>query len=132
MGDYVVPDTRTLGLSGEGRTITIRKRLNYGERTAMYARMAQRGVSTDDGRRRVDGLRMEGAIITAFLLDWTLRYDDGTVIPIKGLAPDEMMDVINALEPETVTEIRDAIDAHAEREEQARLEEKKLPASASA
>jgi hypothetical protein len=128
MSDFVTPETRTLPLSGEGRSITIRRRLNYGEKTAMYARMSTTG---DDGRRKVDGIKMEIGIISAYLLDWTLRGDDGAVVEIRGLSPDDLGDVINSLEPEAVDELRDAIDAHVDREERARAEEKKVPAPAS-
>jgi hypothetical protein len=96
MSDFVTPETRTLPLSGEGRSITIRRRLNYGEKTAMYARMSTTG---DDGRRKVDGIKMEIGIISAYLLDWTLRGDDGAVVEIRGLSPDDLGDVINSLEP---------------------------------
>jgi hypothetical protein len=128
LSHFVRPETRTLTLE-DGETIVVRRRLNAGEQRAMYARMYVAGV---DGRLKVNSLETGMAAVTAFLLDWSLCDDAGEKVPIAGLPPEELAPILDGLDPNTFGEIRRAIDAHAEAEERARLEEKKLPASASA
>jgi len=129
---FVRPETRVLPLvldDGSHETITVRRRLNAGEQRAMFHRMYIAGV---DGKLRVNPLGTAMATVTAFLLDWTLCDDDGARVEIAGLSPDELTSHLDALDPETFVAIRDAIDAHAEGEERARRDEKKVPASSSA
>jgi hypothetical protein len=127
MSHFVKPETRTLRLD-DGETIVVRRRLTAGEQRAMYARMYVAGI---DGRLRVNSLETGMAAVTAFLLDWSLCDDAGEKVPIAGLPPEELAPILDGLDPDTFGEIRRAIDAHAEAEEQARAEEKKTRQSAS-
>jgi hypothetical protein len=125
---FVKPETRTLHLD-DGETIVVRRRLNAGEQRAMFQRMYVAGV---DGRLKVNPLGTAMATVTAFLLDWSLCDDDGQPVAIAGLSPDDLVPMLDALDPDVFSEIRRVIDAHADAQEQQRQEEKKLRASSSA
>ena len=105
---FVQPDLRVLPISN-GDTLTVRKRLNHGEQTAVFARMYATGL---DGALRVDPLKSGQALVVAYLIDWTLTNDAGDVVKIRDLPPDGVEAALNALEPEAFTEIKEAIEKH--------------------
>jgi len=115
-------ETRTLPLD-EGHTVTVRRRLNYGEQSEMFARMYAPGA---DGRLHVDVLKSDTALIHAYVLGWTLTDLDGAPLPCPAdLDPDGFEAVLRELDPEDVGAIKRAIDAHATAEAEARAAEKK-------
>lgn len=100
----------------DGDTITVRRLLTHGETLDQFARMYQTNPEGAfvyaEGRPVVDPLKTGDALIVAYLVDWTIRDDDGALIPIRGLSPDELADVIRNLDHESAVEIRAAIQAH--------------------
>jgi len=106
---------------GNGDTITIKSRLSAGEQRDAYARMYLAGI---DGKLHANPLQSGLGMITAYLLDWNLT-DDGEPVPIRGLSVAELESVLNSLEPESFTEIKQAIEAHEVRMAEARAAEKK-------
>jgi hypothetical protein len=128
MDYFVRPETRTLTLTS-GATVTVRRRLNAGEERRMFARMYIAGA---DGRLKVDPLQTGIATMCAFLLDWTVPGLDGAPVPIAGLSAEDLEPILDNLQSDIYGEIRVAIELHQTREEQARQEEKKLPASETA
>jgi tetrahydromethanopterin S-methyltransferase subunit A len=116
---FVRPERVTLPIS-DGDTITIRKRLDNGERRAMFARMYQAGVTP----LKVDPMKTGLGMIVAYLVDWTLVDEDGQPVPIADLSADDLAVVIDHLESADFTEIKEAIERHVEADEAA-LEEKK-------
>ena len=77
-----------------------------------------------EGTLRVDPLASGIAMITAYLLDWTLCDDQGPV-DIKGLSLDDLTNVLDNLDNETFTEIKNAVEAHEAAMIAVRLQEKK-------
>jgi hypothetical protein len=120
---FVRPETRTLTLS-DGQTITVRKRLSSGEQRSAYAKMFVVGV---DGKLHVNPLHTGTAIITAFLLDWSLRDDNGEHVDIRGIPTDELTTLLDKLDPEHFAEIKEAIEAHEATMLAERTQEKKVP-----
>lgn len=125
---FVRPETAILTISN-GDTLTVRRRLTAGEQRTAYARMYIAGV---DGQLRSNPLQSGIELIAAYLLDWSLTDDAGEHVPIRGLSADELTSVLDGLEPESLAEIRIAIEQHEERTKAAREQEKKLQAGASA
>lgn len=108
MSRFVQPDTRILTLAN-GDTLTVRRRLNAGEARARFARMSLAGV---DGSLTVNRLQIGLTTITAYLLDWSLRTDDDHPVVIRGVPEADLVAMLDALDPESFSEIRDAIEAH--------------------
>lgn len=108
MSRFVTPEVVTLKIS-HGDTLTVKRRLNSGEQRAMYARMYLAGV---DGRLRADTFKTGVAIITAYLVDWSIVDDAGTVVPIREKSVDEVTSVLDSLDQDSFLEIKQAIEAH--------------------
>lgn len=108
MSRFVRPETAILKLS-HGDTLTVKRRLNAGEHRARFARMSLAGV---DGTLNVNRLQIGLATITAYLLDWSLTTDDGAPVVIRGVSLDHLTSTLDGLDPESFTEIREAIEAH--------------------
>lgn len=128
MARFVVPDAVVLPLS-QGDTLVVRRRLNYGEQSAMFARMS---TLTGNGTREVDSLLVGIAKMGAYLLDWSLRDASGQPIVIRDLPVAVLETVLHNLDPDDAKEIRDAIEAHIDREDARRAEEKKTRAGGAA
>jgi hypothetical protein len=116
---FVRPEQTVLTLS-EGKTLTVKRRLNAGERRAQYARMYLAGV---DGQLRVNPMAAGLTLVTTYLLDWSLTDDAGQPVNIRGVSVEELAARLNDLEPERFAEIHAAIDQHedamaAEREQE--------------
>lgn len=121
MSKFVRPETRVLTLS-DGDTITVKRRLSTGEERAAHVRMYTAGV---DGAMKINPLQVGLALVAAFLVDWTLRDEDGEIVPIRGVSREELEATLNSLDPEWFHEIRRAIEQHEHDMLEARAEEKK-------
>jgi hypothetical protein len=108
MSRFVRPETRVLKISN-GDTLTVKKRLNHGEQQAAFARMY---VATLEGSLKVNPLETGMAMVVAYLVDWTLTDEAGTIVAIRGKSVDEVEAAVNALDPDDFTEIKTAIEAH--------------------
>src|SRR5262245_15102088 len=107
---FVRPEAVVLPISN-GDSITVRKELSNGERRAMFARM----FDFDATPPKVKPLQVAIATVAAYLLDWTLTDDTGQKVPIKGLPEADLIALLdNNLQPDTFTEIREAIERHVE------------------
>lgn len=120
MNRFVAPETQVLKIS-RGDTLTVKRRLNAGEQRAAFARMALAGT---DGALRINPLEVGLATILAYLVDWSLTDASGKVVPISGQAPDVVAAALNALDPGSYAEIREAIEAHDAAVQEAREQEK--------
>ena len=118
------PEVTVLSLTN-GDTLTVKRRLTAGEQRAMFARMYQ--PHGENGALSLNRMQIDLATMLAYLVDWSLVDDDGQPVPIRGLPPDEVATVLDALTPEDFKEISAAIDAHSEAMEAFRREEKKTP-----
>ena len=105
---FVRPDTTVLKIS-RGDTLTVKRRLTHGETIASYARMY---LASADGQRAVNPLQVGMAIVTSYLIDWSLTTDDGARVTIRDVSVEALEAILNSLEPESFTEIREAIQAH--------------------
>ena len=123
MSRFVRPDTRTLTLAN-GDTLTVRARLTAGEVRGQYARMYAHGAN---GTLVRNPLLSGQGVILAYLLDWSLRDDDGNTVPIRDLSADDLARVIDSLDLESYDEIKTVIEKH----ETDMLEEKKRTAPTS-
>jgi hypothetical protein len=123
MSRFVKPDTSVLTLKN-GDQLIIKKRLNRGERAAMFARMRAPGAGLE-----LDRVRMGIAKVVAYLLDWVLTEDQ---VPIRDLSDDERETILNGMDPEDFQECWDAIDAHELKVQEERDAEKKLRDGATA
>lgn len=111
------PDWKTLPIS-RGETLTVKKRLTSGEHREAY----NRNYTMDaDGRRQVNPLYVGVSMVMAYLIDWTVKDDDGAIVPIrlkrdltdtKGVSVDEQRATLDALSLEDFNEIKTAIEAH--------------------
>jgi len=117
---FVRPDVKVLTLAN-GDTLTVRRRINSGQQRAAFNRMYKPGA---DGKLHVDPLMTGIALVSAYLLDWTLRDDDDRIVDIRGAAVEELIDILDSLTPESFTEIKEAIEAHEGRMVAERLAEK--------
>jgi hypothetical protein len=117
---FVRPDTTTLTLKN-GDTLVVKKRLNNGERRAEFARMYLAGV---DGRLKVNLLETGMAKVVAYLLDWSFADEGGKKVEIAGLSQDDLAARVDALDEDSFTEIKEAIEAHEIAMTEAREKEK--------
>jgi hypothetical protein len=124
---FARPDVTVLKLAN-GDTLTVKRRLTAGEQRAMFARM----YHSVNGSLKVNTLQVGAATCLAYLLDWTLTDDDGQLVEIRGMAPDDLAVVLDSLTPEDFKEISQAIDAHSTAMEDARDQEKKTAPGAAA
>jgi hypothetical protein len=122
MSRFVRPNTDVLPLS-DGDTLVVRRRLNTGEQRAMFQRM--RAAAPNGDGYHVDPMQVGLATMTAYLLDWSLRDDNGAPVVIRDQPMPVVESAINALDPDDFAEIREAIETHVARVEAARAEEKK-------
>jgi hypothetical protein len=105
--EFVRPTTAILNLPS-GNNLIVKARLSHGEYQEALAQMAPADA---EGIRRVDRLRIAMGTILAYLVDWDVE-DDGRPVQIRGLAQDDVRQVLNGLAPESFDEIKTAIEAH--------------------
>jgi len=103
---FATNDTRTLTLS-DGETLTVKTRLAHGEVQQMFQRMYEQR----DGQTVVSAGSAD-AIIVAYLIDWSAKDERGQPVPLRGLSPADVQDRLNAMEHDSVIEIRNAIREH--------------------
>jgi len=120
MSRFVKPETKILRISG-GDTLTVKRRLNSGEKRAAFARMSE---STPSGELRVNRLQVGVAMIVSYLMDWSLTDDNGVVVQIREQPPEVVTAALDALDDESYAEIRDAIELHDAETRTAREQEK--------
>jgi hypothetical protein len=125
---FVRPDVRTLTLAN-GDTITVKQRLSAGEKREAYARMYQSGA---DGQLQRHPIMYAISMVCAYLVDWSLRDDDGKPVVIRDLSTDQLQSVVDSLAFEDFNEIKDAIQAHEDAMVAARDAQKKSQAGGTA
>lgn len=108
MSRFIRPQVVRVPLKSGGDWIEIKRRLNTGEYRERLARMS---VAVD-GDLHVNRLQIGMSTVTAYLLDWSLTDDDGRPVVIRGLSADDLMAVLDNLEPEAFGEILKAIEDH--------------------
>jgi hypothetical protein len=123
---FVQPETTRLELS-DGQFLIVKTRLTQGERRQARARYYVHGP---DGAFYINQVLFPTAMVAAYLLDWSVTDADGKPVVIRGLSGDEVVAVLDGLDPERFDEVRAAIDAHIVAVAEARAQEKKLPAGA--
>ena len=128
MSRFVRPDVVTIKIS-QGDTLTVKRRLTSGERRASFARMYLAGA---DGRLKVNPLATGMALITAYLVDWSLVDDDGKLVVIRDQPVEAVTAALDALDQESFTEIKEAIEAHERDMNVEREAERAVPFGASA
>ena len=102
--------------------IDVKKRLNTAETRRVFARMA-RDLKVGEGYT-FNPEQMGLSKVLEYLLGWSLT-DEGTPVAYRpDMSVEERETIIGNLDPQTFKEIRDAIDAHEEREDAARAAEK--------
>lgn len=131
MSRFVKPDTRVLTIS-DGDTLVVKKRLSNGETRAKYARMYHQGVIS----MQVNPLQTGLALVTAYLLDWSLRDDNGAPVNISNLVANNDVDglerVLDSLSADDFGEIKEAIEKHEEEMRAERDSQKKTASGAPA
>lgn len=105
MSRFVKPETCVLTLKN-GDTLIVKKRLNRGEKAAMFS--AMRGPGDEGFNPAAVGL----ARVLAYLIDWNLQ-DENT--PLRNLSDAERTPILNSLDPEFFREVVVAIDEHEEK-----------------
>lgn len=118
---YVRPETTILHIS-QGDTLTVKKRLTHGERSASYARQYEPGP---DGTLALKPAQIKLSMVTAYLIDWS-----GLNGPILHEPIEVVEAALNGLPPEDFDEIHAAIEKHEKAMRAERTREKKLKESA--
>lgn len=121
------PETHTLTLQS-GETLTVKKRLNAGERREMIAAMR------DPVTNRMDGLLSGRATALAYLLDWNLKDDiSGEPLLMKDpktgqrLPNADISSIMDSLDSDDAKEIERLCDEWDDKMLAERKEEKKIP-----
>ena len=117
---FVRPDVDVLTIS-HGDTLTVKRRLNSGERRALFSAMYQ---ETRAGLLRVNPMQVGVATVMAYLVDWSLRDESGQLVDIKGQPAVSVAAALDALDEESFLEIKGAIEAHEQRMTEERSAEK--------
>lgn len=125
MSRFVRPLTDTLTLA-DGDTLTVRRRLNTGEQRAAFQRCSTAVENEETGATelKVNPLLVGIAKVAAYLIDWTVRDDEGEVVPVAGLSPDDVIAVLDNLDPDDFLEIKEAVDRHEVKQAALRMKEK--------
>lgn len=113
---FVRPDTKRIDLP-DGDWIVVKARLNAGEQRDMFARMVTNDINVGhDGRvggtMEIDPVKGPTAQVLAYLLDWSVRDDDGQAVDIKGQPAEVVMAALDMLEPDDYQELVGVIQAH--------------------
>lgn len=105
----VPPEATTLPPLSNGDTVTVKKRLNQGEKRAANARLYQQSPGGD---LVVNPLQVGLARVCAYLLDWTVKGLDGKVIDIRGKSVEQLEAALDMLDPLVYDEIEAAVREH--------------------
>jgi hypothetical protein len=122
---FVRPETTTLQISN-GDWLLVKRRLNHGERSAAYNRLA---VARENGTYAATRFLVQ---VTNYLIDWSLTDEQSAPVIVRGKSFDELTAILNALDPDDFTEINDAIVAHETAMAAERAEEKKTSSGVTA
>ena len=121
-----IPERTVLPISN-GDTITVKKHLNAGEFRAMVRTQYVTHPVTGDVAR-ANPVDMGVDRIMAYLLDWTITDHADRPIVIAQQSADVVRSALDAITPETYTEILKAIDAHDDAMRAVREQKKTIPA----
>jgi hypothetical protein len=128
MSRVVTPGTTRLALSN-GDFLIVKQRLNAGETMDLFERAAPDvDLTTPGALGRLPPAKVGMAIITAYLLDWSVTDLEGQVIPIRTASAEAKESALRLLDFDSLIEIMNAITAH----DAASRQEKKHPDGASA
>ena len=125
---FVRPESEKLEISG-GDWLLVKRRLTAGEQRHAFARVVKRMNLGE--RTELDPEATGLAKIVAYLLDWSLKDDDGAIVPIRDQPTGAVESAILALDPESFRELFDAITAHEDAQAALLEAEKKRPGTAS-
>jgi hypothetical protein len=119
---FVSPQTTTLKLSN-GDTLTVKRRLNFGEQTDQLAAMASAPLPGET-TMRANPFEIGIAMVLAYLLDWSLTDEDGVHVEIRDKPREEVRSILRQLDPLDFQEIRVAVETHVAAQDQLREAEK--------
>ena len=108
---FVQPTTTTLKIS-HGDTLTVKRRLNYGEQNDLLAKMASPPAQGDGGVIRANPFEVRIVTVLAYLVDWSITDEDGAHVDIRGKAEDEVRAILRDLDPTDFEEIYLELSAH--------------------
>jgi hypothetical protein len=112
--DFVSPKIDRIPLSNN-RFIDVKRRLNAGEKRRIFSRMVSKFES--GGEPQID-MQMVGLTkLVEYLVGWSFSDDEGTPVKVSE-------DAINNLDPDLYAEVLKAIEAHEERIDKEREQEK--------
>jgi hypothetical protein len=131
---FVKPESIRLPLP-DGDWIQVKVRLNAGEYRAFIMQSSKAttapcpscGFQSDD--LVFDALKYPVELAAAYLLDWSFTMN-GQVVPIAQQSGEVIRSALDNLEPEDFKLVWQAIEAHKDRQDLARAQEKKRQASA--
>lgn len=121
MDRFVRPHPVRLHISA-GDFIDVKKRLNAGEHQDYLSRLLP--YQTPGEKPSLDTRQVATGKVLAYLLGWSLTDDGRPVSYSLDLPEADRISLLNSLDIDTFREIREAIDAHEEAEDQARAAEK--------
>jgi hypothetical protein len=124
MTRFVDPAEQRLSLS-DGDYLIVKGALTAGETIDMYAAMS-------DAEAKVDPVKFGPALVTAYLLDWSLVDAGGRIVSVRDQPADVVASALRALAFEDYQEIVQAVQAHDEAVKAARQEKKRRGGGASA
>jgi hypothetical protein len=106
MAEVVRPEIHTITLAS-GEQLVVKRRLNAGDRREML-----KAMRLPDGR--ADGLLSGPACVLAYLIDWTVKDQDGKPLLIADQPREVVASTLDALEVEDYKEIELEIEIHDE------------------
>ncbi len=107
---FVIPEATRLDL-GEGQWIDVKNRLTHGEREGMLAAMSPFVRPGED--LQLDRKEIRTALVSTYLVDWSLKREDGKTVEIGPDVPEnQRLVTIRSLAADAFDMIHRAIDAH--------------------
>ena len=129
MGWFVKPEVVRLALS-DGQYLDVKKTLNTGETQDLFAAISP--FLTPGEKVQMDSKMVGIAKVAAYLVGWS-AIEDGTPVPMSPDLPMAVrLSTLRNLHPDVFREIREAIDAHEAREDEASAARKNAPATENA
>ena len=122
MGHFVNPEPHRLSLD-DGEFITIKKRLNHGEREDMFAIMSPH--VTPGETALLDRRVFRTAKVAAYLIGWSLTNEGTPVEYSPDLPYQARVDILRALDADTFNAIYAAINTHEDAMDAERAAKKK-------
>lgn len=125
---FVQPVERVLALS-DGDTLTVRRRLSAGEQMDMLERLYV-SANGHNGKVQLNPVQTGIALVTAYLLDWSLCDGAGDPVIIRGEPIAVLEAAVRQLDPDDFQEVKAAIEAHDTEMTAERERQKKVPTGA--